>query len=353
MASDERIRRLGDNGEPDKIFVYGGTNDILSQCIPIGKYSPNLTFGKVDTFADAYYTMIKKIETEYPNAEIICMIPYDTIWADTYETVKDAQKQVPRIIKGICNQEGISCIDLRNAGIDEHADMIQGDYIHPNASGMAKIKAYVETYLLMDDRPKRSGKCQVPHYTTDDGVWDCETGILTLNSGEVAKDCFFCDGTYTYYLQHDGTPMKNRLTYHPDGVHVIYFDENGHEVFNNFIQVKQSIAGTPVDDLCFFNTYGYMYVDVITYDQSGTNLYYVNPCGVIERNGWFTFSEIQGGGPGYANWDGTLLTNQFSFDAQGRVVYFQGDGTLARGVISDGTKYYQMDENDGHLIGTF
>lgn len=104
---------------------------------------------------------------------------------------------------------------------------------------------------------------------------------------------------------------------------------------------------------CFFNTYGYMYVDVITYDQSGTKLYYVNPCGVIERNGWFTFSEIQGGGPGYANWDGTLLTNQFSFDAQGRVVYFQGDGTLARGVISDGTKYYQMDENDGHLIGTF
>ena len=32
----------------------------------------------------------------------------------------------------------------------------------------------------------------------------------------------------------DGSPMKDRLAYHPDGEHVIYFDQNGHEVFTNF-----------------------------------------------------------------------------------------------------------------------
>ena len=163
-------------------------------------------------------------------------------------------------------------------------------------------------------------------YEAKDGTWDEGAGTLTLSNGELAKDCFFCDGIYTYYLQHDGTPMKDRLTYHPDGEHVIYFDEYGHEVFSNFKNVKQSIAGDPVDDLCFFDVYGYMYVDFITYDQAGVNLYYANPCGVMERYGWFTFSEKQGGGMGYANSDGTLVTNKYFLGPEGQVVYMEASG---------------------------
>lgn len=203
-------------------------------------------------------------------------------------------------------------------------------------------------HILASDN---TAECVKQHYEKEDGVWNGTT--LTLANGEVVKDAFFCDGTYTYYLQHDGTPMKNRLTYHPDGEHVIYFDENGHEVFSDFTHVKKSIAGEPVDDLCFFDVYGYMYVDVVTYDKEGKNLYYANPYGVMERNGWFSFSKKQGGGMGYANPDGTLMKGQFSYDTQGRLVYFQGDGKLARGLISDGTTYYQMDETDGHYLGQF
>ena len=169
-------------------------------------------------------------------------------------------------------------------------------------------------------------------------------------NGNLIKNNFKCDGTYTYYFQNDGTAMTDRLTYHPDGKHVIYFDEKGHEVFNNFTHVKKSITGDAVDDLCFFDVYGHMYVDFITYDQAGVNLYYANPYGVMEHNGWFRFSD---GNIGYANADGTLMTNQFSYDQWGRKVYFQGDGKLARGLISDGTTYYQMDEADGHCTGEF
>mgnify|MGYP003559685566 CR=1 FL=1 len=161
---------------------------------------------------------------------------------------------------------------------------------------------------------------------------------------------FKCDGKYTYFFQADGTAMTDRLTYHPNGKDVIYFDESGHEVFNNFTHVKKSISGDTVDDLCFFDVYGHMYVDFITYDQAGTNLYYANPYGVMESNGWFQFSD---GNIGYANADGTLMTSQFSYDPWGRLVYFQGDGKLARGLITDGENYYQMDENDGHCIGIF
>lgn len=170
------------------------------------------------------------------------------------------------------------------------------------------------------------------------------------SAGNRVINQFMCDGTYTYYFQFDGTAMRNRLTYHPDGVHVIYFNENCHEVFDNFAYVKQSIAGTPVDDMCYFNTYGYMYVDFLTYDITGTFLYYANPYGVVERNGWFQFSD---GGIGYANANGTLMVSQFTYDQWGRMVYAQGDGHLAKGLITDGLYWYHMDETDGHLLGKF
>ncbi len=148
---------------------------------------------------------------------------------------------------------------------------------------------------------------------------------------------FKCDGTYTYYFQADGTAMKDRLTYHPDGEHVIYFDSEGHEVFSDFANVKKTIAGDEVNDFCFFDVFGYMYVDVVTYDKTGTVLYYANAYGVMEMGKWFQFSDNvtwadgrEGdefkGGYGYANTDGTLMTNTQTTDWEGRNCYLQGNG---------------------------
>ncbi|MBQ9198848.1 MAG: hypothetical protein IJ141_01535 [Lachnospiraceae bacterium] len=128
-----------------------------------------------------------------------------------------------------------------------------------------------------------------PHYDIDinNDYWN---GTEYIRSGNLVTDAFFCDSKYTWFLQADGTPMKDRLTYHPDGEHVIYFDAYGHETFSTFRHVKNSIAGDPVDDLCFFDVNGYMYVNFLTYDQAGVNLYYANPYGVMECNGWFQFA---------------------------------------------------------------
>ena len=169
-------------------------------------------------------------------------------------------------------------------------------------------------------------------YIQDNGDVTC----YTANDKEVYRG-FACDGTDTYFFQWDGTAMRDRLTYHPDGEHVIYFDENGHEVFNDFAHVKHSIAGEEVDDYCFFNVYGYMYVDVITYDKTGTVLYYINPYGVMEIDKWFQFSDtVKWGddmptegiaeGYGYANADGTLMKDQITYDWEGRQCYMQGNG---------------------------
>lgn len=180
--------------------------------------------------------------------------------------------------------------------------------------------------------------------TTNGGTWNGT--YYYLPSGQMVRNSFFSDGTYTYYLQADGTPMKDRLTYHPDGQHVIYLDADGHEVFSDFAHISKSIAGTDVDDMCFFNVYGYMYVDTLTYDKTGTKLYYVNPYGVLERNGWFSFSGREfdaglgfsgvAGGYGYANSDCSLMINTNTYDWNGNFVYMQGDGHMAVAVSVPG-----------------
>lgn len=148
---------------------------------------------------------------------------------------------------------------------------------------------------------------------------------------------FACDGEYTYYFQADRTAMKDRLTYHPDGVHVIYFDQYGHEVFSDYANVKKTISGDAVNDFCFFNVFGYLYVDVLTWDKNGKELLYANPYGVLERNGWFQFSnnviwadgtpcEGIAGQYGYGQKSGYLLRNKSTKDWNGNPVYLQGNG---------------------------
>ena len=173
------------------------------------------------------------------------------------------------------------------------------------------------------------------------GTWDGRHYIKA--DGTMAADVFFFDGTYTYYLMTDGTPMKDKLTYHPDGEHIVYFDQNGHEVFTTF-RYCPSVQYT-----CYFDSQGYLYKDQITF--VGDKAYYLNGNGAMEQNGWFQFAN--GRDYGWANADGTLNTTGWGTDPYGRTVFYHWNGMVARGLISDGAYYYSMDETDGHYLGQF
>lgn len=181
----------------------------------------------------------------------------------------------------------------------------------------------------------------VPFYSLvkDGGTWD--GSHYTKADGTLATDVFFFDGTYTYYLQADGSPMKDKLTYHPDGEHIIYLDTEGHEVFTSF-QYCPSVEYT-----CYFDSQGYLYKDQITF--VGDKVYYLNANGKMEQNGWFGFAN--GRDYGFANQDGTLITTGWGYDPYGRTVFYHWNGMVARGLISDASYYYNMDETDGHYIG--
>lgn len=219
-----------------------------------------------------------------------------------------------------------------------HANAEQDYYKEEGARGVALGFEFEEYYW------KKDYLGDLYCYSKYDTVY-CDSWVLGQDGkprfvdadGVIVNDEFICDGTYTYYLQYDGSPMVDRLTYHPDGKHVIYFDGEGHEVFSDFAHVKASIEGKAVDDLCFFDVYGYLYVDVVTYDKEGKNLYYANPYGVLERGKWFQFSDTvmcadgtpwsgAAGNFGYANADGTLMVNTYTYDWEGRLCYMQGNG---------------------------
>ena len=187
---------------------------------------------------------------------------------------------------------------------------------------------------------------EVPHYNINlnGGTWDGT--YYFLPNGELATECFFCDGIYTYYLQNDGTPMKSRLTYHPDGEHVIYFDEEGHESFDSVEHITMSISGEEVDDYCYFGTYGYMYVNEIAYMGNNATPSYFNAYGVMEKEGWFQFVD---GNFGYADENGHLYHNRFGYNSFGQIVFYNWNGVVAKGKIEDDNFYYYMNETDGHL----
>ena len=217
-----------------------------------------------------------------------------------------------------------------------------------------------------------------PYYNINENGGSFNGSQYTLADGTMVTDTFFCDGTYTYFLQTDGTPMKDRLTYHPDGQadHVIYFDADGHECFDTFANVKKSIAGTDVDDLCYFGSLGYLYVNVITYNKAGTAIYYANEYGVMERNGVFevrsdatNYAALANGCKyGYANSDGTVkgfyatyeeaaaqagngsgsTNQQGSWECYERITYDSNDKMIDRVLTEGNTVYKYAPDSSGN-----
>lgn len=243
--------------------------------------------------------------------------------------------KIPETVKFICGKSFANCKSLINVDIPAASEYIFSDaFAHDDllvVRGHKGTRAESFASEMGIEFVDIDAVGVVPHYdmtVVGGDIVAREDGelIYILNENYVTN-AFVYDGKDTYFFQADGTAMRNRLTYHPDGAHIIYFDADGHEVFSDFANVKKSIAGDAVDDYCFFDVYGYMYINVFTYDKTGTKIYYINPCGVMERNGWFT--------PSYpAKWVGGR--SWYYPLVYYPIAYAYEDGTIA----TDTTIYY-------------
>ena len=143
IASTTRIGHLGSNGTPDIILINAGTNDI-GNAVPIGTFNTDdpsaytqaeINVLPVATFADAYRTMLIRLQKAYPTSELIVMLPNYT---NTYYTPTEADAYC-EIIKEACDYFGVKWIDMRTSGVTIYNKMAYlPDGTHYNTDGMDK-----------------------------------------------------------------------------------------------------------------------------------------------------------------------------------------------------------------------
>lgn len=172
ISSMTRINHLGENGTPDIIVVYGGTNDIPDTSL--GTFDPenpvvltnkstianpaNLTDTQireeldVSTFVNAYVAMLVRLQYIYPDALIICMTPNycKTYYGSNYVKMNNFVSTM----KEICDYFGVPYIDLRKAGIglmdmsNDTSTSYLPDGIHPGIKGQKYIFEYLYNFIM-------------------------------------------------------------------------------------------------------------------------------------------------------------------------------------------------------------
>lgn len=122
-------------GDPDVIFVLGGTNDVWNSAYSGEFVYSDWTEGELEQYRPALAYLMDNLKRLYPRASIYFLIDMDLA---TYDS--NGQDFVDAV-HTIASHYGIECIDL----ID-----IQKDWAHPNAEGQDEIARQVMEMLRMD-----------------------------------------------------------------------------------------------------------------------------------------------------------------------------------------------------------
>ena len=123
------LNRYADLGNPDVIFINGGTNDSWSYKLPVGTLDFTIKTEDLDTyqFAQAYDKLIRLMQAKYPNTKIFCIIG---------DNVMDSQYTAyAQVIRDVCNHYNIHYAEVVFA--DRAASTY--DDVHPNVAGMKEM----------------------------------------------------------------------------------------------------------------------------------------------------------------------------------------------------------------------
>lgn len=205
-----RLNNLDNNGTPDYIAVYGGTND-------------DNDAKSASLFYTKYNQLVNKLHSLFDGVKLILMAPnYLPEKMDPTSSKKTLANTYANYINSIATNNGDYYVDLR--GIYGKNDTV--DELHPNETGMQKIADAVNT-ALSTKRGKTTGIESIradfdyDHYIIKVNAYDPNYDSLnfkfklTSSSGEVIYDtgwqknnCFYLDEvnpriTYTADVEID------------------------------------------------------------------------------------------------------------------------------------------------------
>ncbi len=124
------ITRMDRLGEPDLIFIFGGTNDAWAG-VPIGEYRyDRWTPEELYRFRPALACLLESMKTLYPESEIFFLLN------------SGLKEEVNESVRTVCRHYRIDCIEL------EGIDKMQG---HPSVKGMEQIARQVDRFLRRRD----------------------------------------------------------------------------------------------------------------------------------------------------------------------------------------------------------
>ena len=131
--SDARINTLGENGNPDMIFIFMGTND-------------NASGVSANDFKNAYITTIDKIKTKYPNAYIFCFnLGYSNYHINLPDShgkySEETRLAYNEVIEDVCKAKNAILIDLASIQTIDTYNQFLGDNLHPQYYGMQQISS--------------------------------------------------------------------------------------------------------------------------------------------------------------------------------------------------------------------
>lgn len=130
------IKRMDNLGDPDVIFVLGGTNDVWYRA-PLGEYVyDSWSDDQLRAFRPALAYLFSGLKQKYPEAEVYFMLDMSLGEGDQVET--EVCEEYRESIRVITDHYGIDRIDLLN---------IHKDWLHPDAEGMSDIASQVVAAL--------------------------------------------------------------------------------------------------------------------------------------------------------------------------------------------------------------
>ena len=153
VYDDDRITRLGANGDPDIVFIMAGTNDgFIAQNQQITyEYDVSALESLQNSTMKGIALTIRKIQVAYPNARIVMLIPKAVKLSSMQEGYDNERVcKVAEYITKLSEEYGVyKVIDLRKCGINQSnvASFMTDGIIHPNANGMRYIAQYIISEL--------------------------------------------------------------------------------------------------------------------------------------------------------------------------------------------------------------
>lgn len=126
------IRRMDNLGNPDVIFILGGTNDVWNGAYYGDFVYSDWTEGQLEQYRPALAYLFENLKQLYPKAIVYFMI--DTSLADFDQTGQLFVESAHTIAR----HYGIDCIDLHD---------IHKEWAHPDAEGQNDIAEQVLDYL--------------------------------------------------------------------------------------------------------------------------------------------------------------------------------------------------------------